>query len=49
MSPYREDDDKIFFAFNNDGQVETDFETFEGFMNQYVLDHSGGDKPSGCC
>jgi len=35
---YRKDNDDVLFAFYNDGEIETYFESSEGFVNEDVLD-----------
>lgn len=42
---YREDNQGIGLAFNNDRQIEADFEALEGFVNHNVLDLRGRNEP----
>lgn len=34
---YREDHNDIFFAFDDNGKIESDLESLERFMDPYVL------------
>ena len=44
---YRKHDDNVCFAFDDHGQIVPDFEPFESFMNEDVLDLRGRDEA--CC
>jgi hypothetical protein len=37
--------DNVFFAFNHDRKVKSDLQTFEGFINEDILDSSRRDEP----
>lgn len=44
---YWEDDDDIFFPFHDDSQIESDFEAFESFVDEDVLNCSSRNEACG--
>jgi hypothetical protein len=46
---YREHHNDVFFAFDDDGQVEANFEALERFVDENILDRSRRNESCRCC